>query len=64
MPFITIKVLEGKTVEQKRGLVQKMSKVVAETFDVEQDKIYIFFEDLKKEDYGKHGDLSLFLENS
>lgn len=64
MPFITIKVLEGKTIEQKRSLVQKMSKVVAETFDVDQDKIFIFFEDLKKEDYGKNGDLSLYLENS
>lgn len=57
MPFITVKVLEGKTTEQKKQLVERMTAVVTETFDVSQDAVYIFFEDLKKDDYGKHGKL-------
>lgn len=57
MPFITVKVLEGKTTEQKRELVQKMTKVVAESFDVDPSRVFIFIEDLAKENYGKEGQL-------
>ena len=57
MPFITVKVLEGKTKEQKGQLVEKMTSVVSETFGVNKNDVYIFFEDLKKDDYGKHGKL-------
>ncbi|MDO7906349.1 2-hydroxymuconate tautomerase family protein [Paenibacillus sp. JX-17] len=57
MPFITVKVLEGKTTEQKSELVRRMTQVVSESFDVEPDKVFIFFEDLAKKDYGKNGKL-------
>jgi 4-oxalocrotonate tautomerase len=62
MPFITVKVLEGKTTEQKRELVKKMTEVVSETFEVEADRVFIFFEDLKKDNYGKHGELYSYSE--
>lgn len=62
MPFITVKVLEGKTPEQKRDLVQRMTAAVKESFDVDADKVFIFFEDLKPEDYGKQGELRSFKE--
>lgn len=61
MPFITIKVLEGKTLEQKRQLVEKMTNVVSETFEINKENVFIFFEDLKKEDFGKHGKLYIDL---
>lgn len=57
MPFVTIKVLEGKTEEQKREMVTKMTELVSETWGVSKDVIFIFFEDLKKENYGKQGRL-------
>ncbi|WP_050180509.1 tautomerase family protein [Domibacillus robiginosus] len=62
MPFITVKVLEGKTPEQKRELVQRMTAAVQESFDVDADKVFIFFEDLKPGDYGKQGELQSFKE--
>ncbi|WP_309087918.1 2-hydroxymuconate tautomerase [Domibacillus sp.] len=62
MPFITVKVLEGKTPEQKRDLVQRMTAAVKESFGVDADKVFIFFEDLKPEDYGKQGELQSFKE--
>ncbi|WP_409303821.1 2-hydroxymuconate tautomerase [Peribacillus sp. SCS-155] len=64
MPFITVKVLEGKTEEQKRTLVKKMTEAVTESFGVEAEKVFIFFEDLKKENYGKQGELFSYLDNS
>ena len=62
MPFITVKVLEGKTPEQKRDLVKRMTAAVKESFDVDADKVFIFFEDLKPDDYGKQGELYSFNE--
>ncbi|WP_017727686.1 2-hydroxymuconate tautomerase [Halalkalibacterium ligniniphilum] len=55
MPFITVKVLEGKTKEQKKELIEKMTDLVSETFEVDKDKVFIFIEDLLKDNYGKQG---------
>ncbi|WP_276358370.1 tautomerase family protein [Cohnella caldifontis] len=63
MPFVTVKVLEGKSVEQKRALVEKMSRLIAECWELPQDRIFIFIEDLAKENYGKHGQLYVDLES-
>ncbi|NEU31903.1 2-hydroxymuconate tautomerase family protein [bacterium LRH843] len=57
MPFITIKVLEGKTEEQKREMISQMTNMISETWGIPKEVIFIFFEDLKKGDYGKHGKL-------
>jgi 4-oxalocrotonate tautomerase len=57
MPFITVKVLEGKTTEQKSELVEKMTQVVCESFQVDPSVVFIFFEDLQKDNYGKQGRL-------
>jgi len=64
MPFITVKVLEGKTVEQKRALVQKMTEVVSETFEVDPSRIFIFFEDMEKDNYGKQGELYSYIDGT
>ncbi|OMP66134.1 2-hydroxymuconate tautomerase [Domibacillus epiphyticus] len=63
MPFITVKVLEGKTPEQKRDLVKRMTAAVKESFDVDENKVFIFFENMKKEDYGKHGELYSYMDD-
>ncbi|MDQ0217394.1 hypothetical protein ELQ35_07360 [Peribacillus cavernae] len=62
MPFITVKNIEGKTPEEKRVLVQKMTKLVSETFEVDPNLIFIFFEDLAKDNYGKQGELFSYLK--
>ncbi|WP_438447849.1 tautomerase family protein [Gorillibacterium sp. sgz5001074] len=62
MPFITVKALDGKTTEQKRELVRRITDAVSEVFEVEKDVIFIFFEDLKRENYGKKGDLFPYVE--
>ncbi|MGQ8873270.1 2-hydroxymuconate tautomerase [Paenibacillus sp. TSA_86.1] len=55
MPFITVKMLEGKTKEQKRQLIERMTEVACETLGVEASKVFIFIEDLEKDNYGKNG---------
>nr|WP_245204119.1 2-hydroxymuconate tautomerase [Ammoniphilus resinae] len=57
VPFITVKVLEGKTEDQKRKLVEKVTEAVCESFDVDPSVVFIFIEDLEKNNYGKKGKL-------
>ena len=57
MPFITIEMVEGRTPEQKRELVEKITQVVSEVVDVPKERVFIFLEDLKKDHYAKAGKL-------
>lgn len=63
MPFITVRLLEGKTPEQKRALVQKFTEAVTDVLGVEASKTFVFFDDMSKDNYGKNGDLVSFAEN-
>lgn len=57
MPFITIEMKEGRTLEQKRRLVAEVTKVVSEICEVPADRVYVFLEDLKSDAFGKAGRL-------
>jgi len=57
MPFVTIEMVEGRTPEQKRELVEKITKVVMETVDVPAERVYVFLEDLKKDHFASGGKL-------
>ncbi|CCQ94336.1 putative enzyme [[Clostridium] ultunense Esp] len=58
MPFITIKMLEGRSPELKKELVEKVTAVVAETLAVPKDRIHLFLEDMKPDTYGHGGVLA------
>lgn len=55
MPFITVKLIEGRTLDQKREIVSGITKVVAEACNITEDRVYIFLEDLSREEYGRGG---------
>lgn len=57
MPYVTIKMLEGRTEDQKRALVEKVSEAVAETTGAPIENVTVFIEDMKKTDYGVKGKL-------
>ena len=57
MPFIRIELIEGRSLEQKRELVTKITKVVSETINVPPEVIHVIFEDLKKDQYAYAGKL-------
>lgn len=57
MPLVTIKMFEGRTLEQKRELVEKITKVICETVDATPDRVSIYIEDLKKDNVAKNGKL-------
>lgn len=55
MPIVTIKMLEGRTDEQKRNLVEQVTQAVSETVSAPKENITIIIEDMKKENYASAG---------
>ncbi len=49
MPYVTVKMLEGRTDEQKRNLVEKVTEAVKETTGASEEKIVVFIEEMRKE---------------
>jgi 4-oxalocrotonate tautomerase len=57
MPYVTVKMLEGRTDEQKRALVAKVSAAVAETTNAPIENVVVFIEDMPKNHYAVAGKL-------
>lgn len=62
MPHITMELLEGRTVEQKRKLVEGITKVVVDTLNVPPEAVSISLCDKKREDLAAAG--KLFIDQS
>jgi 4-oxalocrotonate tautomerase len=57
MPVVVIEADEGRTVEQKRGLVKDITEAVCKNFKVEPQTVTILIHEQKKENRGKGGKL-------
>lgn len=55
MPIVTVQMLEGRTDEQKRALVEKVTDVVVETTGAGAEKVSVIIEEMKKEHYAVAG---------
>ena len=59
MPTVIVEALEGRTVEQKRGLAKDITEAVCKNFKVNPDAVTILIHELKKENHSKAGKLSI-----
>lgn len=57
MPLITVKSLEGRTVEQKRGLVKDITDAVVKNFGAPPEAITIDIIEYSRENLAKAGQL-------
>ena len=57
MPTVIVEADEGKTVEQKRGLVKDITGAVCKHFKVPPEAMTIYIHEGKKENRGKAGKL-------
>lgn len=57
MPYVTVKMIEGRTAEQKRALVAEVTEAVAKTVNAPKENITVFIEEMSKENYGVAGTL-------
>jgi len=55
MPYITIKLLEGRSEEQKKAMVEKVTAAVSETSGAPEEKIVVFIEEMSKNHYAVGG---------
>ena len=57
MPIVTVNIKEGRTVEQKRAMVAKMTDVICETMVVPKTSVRIIINDMPNENFAIAGTL-------
>ena len=55
MPHVQITLLEGRTVEQKRRVVKRITEVIQEELGVKPEALSIVFVEVAREDYARNG---------
>lgn len=55
MPIVTVKLLEGRTEEQKKALVEKVTEAVVETVNTKPEAVTIVIEEMSKSHYATGG---------
>ncbi|MBM7714441.1 2-hydroxymuconate tautomerase [Siminovitchia sp. FSL H7-0308] len=55
MPLVTIKMFEGRTEEQKKALVEKVTEAISETTGASADSVTIVIEEMTKNHYAVGG---------
>jgi 4-oxalocrotonate tautomerase len=55
MPYVTVKMLEGRSEDQKRALVEKVTDAVSETTGAPKENITVFIEEMSKNHYAVGG---------
>jgi 4-oxalocrotonate tautomerase len=58
MPLVTIKIYEGRTIEQKRGMVRDVTEAIVKNINCPPSAVHIDIVDLKKENVGQGGKLA------
>ena len=55
MPIVTVKMLEGRTDDQKRALCEKVTDAVVESVGVPAERVTVIIEDMAGNNYAKAG---------
>jgi len=59
MPIVKIDIAEGRTIEQKRKLIAKVTEAFTSSFNVLPENVSIIINEFKPENYGKSGKLKI-----
>lgn len=57
MPYVTVKAVAGRTIDQKRGLVKDITEAVVKNFGVKPEAVSIDIIEYQKENLAKAGQL-------
>jgi 4-oxalocrotonate tautomerase len=55
MPCIQITMLKGRTIEQKRKIVERVTDVLVEEAKTQKDAVVVTIVEVEREDYGRGG---------
>ncbi len=57
MPTITIQMLEGRTIEQKREFAEAVTDLAAKTLKCNPTSVHVIFDEIPKENWATGGKL-------
>lgn len=57
MPFVHVELIEGRTDEQKKALIEDITEVVARDAAVPKDRIHVIIQEMKHGNYGHGGEV-------
>ena len=57
MPIVQIDMIKGRTVEQKKEMVTRVTEAISETVNCPKDAVSIIIRDMEYENYGSGGEL-------
>jgi 4-oxalocrotonate tautomerase len=55
MPFITVQLIEGRSVEQKHALIKEISEAAIRVLDADPDEVGIVINEVTTDDWGVGG---------
>jgi 4-oxalocrotonate tautomerase len=55
MPFITVQLIEGRSVEQKHALIKEISEAAIRVLDADPDEVGIVINEVTADDWGVGG---------
>jgi 4-oxalocrotonate tautomerase len=55
MPIVTVLAIEGRTAEQKRGMVKDITDAVVKNFKAPPERVSVAIREIKKEDFAAGG---------
>ena len=55
MPIVVVNIREGRTVEQKRAMADKVTEAICETMDVKRAAVRIIINEMKDENFARGG---------
>ncbi len=58
MPYVLLQMYEGRTVEQKRALVEAITKALVEIAKTTPDQCNIVIQDIARHNWGQNGKLA------
>jgi 4-oxalocrotonate tautomerase len=62
MPIVEVKMAKGRTIEQKRALVEAITNSVVEILKVERDWVSVVMEEFERENWGVAGELLIDMD--
>lgn len=57
MPILQIELLKGRTLEQKRAMVKKVTEAITETLNCPKEAVRIIIREMDKENFARAGTL-------
>ncbi|MBP8718017.1 MAG: 4-oxalocrotonate tautomerase [Candidatus Atribacteria bacterium] len=55
MPILQIEILKGRTIEQKRKMVKKVTEAITETLNCPEEAVSIIIREMEWENYARAG---------